>query len=424
MSTLKQQYKARKFGWGNTKEGRFLRVENREESRKNRRAKTFNANRNISISEPNSPRNKKAQMVPAVNNRLIRLMKWKVERERRRKLEQMKKKPPFVVGVVRHKIHSPISNQSALQPVTRRMVRNRTVTPASPPKRVTRATEKRLMNKALTKQATNRSPKNKKSVNKKQKRPESFAPADYKFKPPAGLPHMRLFGRVTLQSMSPARISGFISPFVKILKMEEPFITSNKNINTPSSQRSLRRQNAVDKSPKDIENTDLNESKERSQNRMSIYNKERNEHNESIRVLRNRIITSANTPTPSKSPRKMSIDVFESEYNKNKTPSVKTRRNSAKITAENKGKEDLQNSLNVNGDKRRSRRSVKFSEKVNNDSVLNKSTLPMTPHVRRSRTKNNKKKISTSPDLTSWEISEKPPARVKRSRSRRMGSLI
>nr|XP_034189843.1 uncharacterized protein LOC117608589 [Osmia lignaria]XP_034189844.1 uncharacterized protein LOC117608589 [Osmia lignaria] len=418
MSTLKQQYKARKFGLGNTKEGRFLRAENREESRKNRRANTFNANRNISISMPNSPRNKKTQMVPAVNNRLIRLMKWKAEREKRRKLEQMKKKPPFVVGVVRHKIHSPISNQSALQPVTRKMVRNQTEPPASPPKRVTRATEKRLMNKALTKKATNRSPKNKKSVNKKQKRPESFAPADYKFKPPAGLPHMLLFGRVALQSMSPARISGFISPFVKILKMEEPFTTSlNKNINTPSSQRNLRRQNAVDKSPEDVENIVLNE-------RMSMYNKERSEYNESIRVLRNRIITSANTPTPSKSSRKMSIDVFESEYNKNKTPSVKTRRSSAKITAENKGKEDLQNSLNVNGDKRRSRRSVKFSEKVNNDSVLNKSTLPMTPHVRRSRAKNNKEKISTSPYLTSWEISEKPPARVKRSRSKRMGSLI
>lgn len=58
MSTLKQQYKLRKFGFGNAKEGRFLRVENHEESRKNQRAKTFNANRNISISVPNSPKNK------------------------------------------------------------------------------------------------------------------------------------------------------------------------------------------------------------------------------------------------------------------------------------------------------------------------------------------------------------------------------
>lgn len=287
-------------------------------------------------------------------------MKWKTERERRRKLEQMKKKPPFVVGVVRHKIHSPISNQSVPQRVTRRMVCNQTKPSASPPKRVTRATEKRLINKALPKKAINHSIKNKKSVNKIQKKPESFAPTDYKFKPPAGLPDVQLFGRVALHSMSPVGISEFISPFVKILKMKEPFITPlNKNINTPSSVRSLRRQNAVDKSPKNIENADLNESKDRSQNLIYMY-KDRSGYNESIRVLRNRIITSTNTPTPSRSSRKMSINVFESEYDKNKTPLVKTRRSSAKINVENKEKEDLQNSLNVNGDKRRSRRSVKF----------------------------------------------------------------
>lgn len=212
MSAFQQQYKAKRFGFGDTKKTRLLRSEISKESRKRQRTKIFNENRNIPTLT-DSPKNE-VQSSSVNKNRLTRLMKWKMERERRKKMDKVKKKPPFIVGVVRHKIYSPITNNKMVKAnVTHKKQFGQTES-VTPLKRVTRATQKRLLTATLAKEAAKHVNKKRKSISKEEKVPkrqeQSFAPIDYKFKAPAGLPHIPLFGRVVLESMSPAMTSGFL----------------------------------------------------------------------------------------------------------------------------------------------------------------------------------------------------------------------
>ncbi|XP_003400142.2 disks large-associated protein 5 [Bombus terrestris] len=191
---------------GNTEKNRIIRAERYKESRKSYRAKTFNENRNLSNTAINI-QDEKTQTDPAVEDRLRRLEKWKAEREKRKKVEQRTKKRPFIVGVVHHKIYSPITTATPVNTLT--------TTSKSLPKRITRATEKRLMNKANEKKNAENSSKNLNVPNKDhknhKKEVQSFAPEGHKFKAPPGLPKMPLFGKVVVQSMSPARLSQLLS---------------------------------------------------------------------------------------------------------------------------------------------------------------------------------------------------------------------
>ncbi|KOC58846.1 hypothetical protein WH47_01708, partial [Habropoda laboriosa] len=151
------------------------------------RAATFNKNRVISNSAESVSQNK-------VEDRMTKFLKWKVERERRRMLEQLKKKPPFVVGVVHHKLCSPISKDNSADSImTCEKTRNQaTHTPSAPSKkRITRATEQRSMNKTLTKKITKDSLRNLSVTNKEEKCQkmdvQAYTPANCKFKTPAGL---------------------------------------------------------------------------------------------------------------------------------------------------------------------------------------------------------------------------------------------
>ncbi|XP_012140362.2 uncharacterized protein LOC100880148 [Megachile rotundata] len=206
MPNFQQQYKGRRFGFGNTEESRLIRAEKREELRKEQRAGAFNVNRNITNST-NASGSTEMQLTVG-EDRLTRLKRWKEERERRKKIEQIKKKPPFKVGVVHHKIYSPVtSDQPVTSITTHEKARNQTA--AAVPKRITRATEKRLMRKAVSKETPNQitktvKPLNQEEKNKKKQR-QSFAPVDHKFKAPTGLPNIPLFGRVAIQSMSPSK---------------------------------------------------------------------------------------------------------------------------------------------------------------------------------------------------------------------------
>ncbi|KOC60533.1 Disks large-associated protein 5 [Habropoda laboriosa] len=129
---------------------------------------------------------------------MTRFLKWKVEREKCRKIEQYKRKPPFVIGVVHHKFYSPIvirgkaHNQAAPMHLV------------SPKKRVTKATEKRLMNEALTQKVTKGSLKNPNVINKQKKcqkeDEQSVALIDRKFRASGRLLHVPLFGRVVIQN--------------------------------------------------------------------------------------------------------------------------------------------------------------------------------------------------------------------------------
>ncbi|XP_033185998.2 uncharacterized protein LOC117154809 [Bombus vancouverensis nearcticus] len=206
-----QKYKA--CNAGNTERNRIIRAARYKESRKSYRAKAFNENRNISNTAINI-QDEKAQTDPAVEDRLLRLEKWKAEREKRKKVEQRTKKQPFIVGVVHHKIYSPVTTTTPVNTLT--------TTSKSLPKRVTRATEKRLMNKANEKKNAENSSKNLNVPNKDQrnqkKAVKSFAPEGHKFKAPPGLPKMPLFGKVVVQSMSPARLSQLLNSPTKMTR--------------------------------------------------------------------------------------------------------------------------------------------------------------------------------------------------------------
>lgn len=132
-----------------------------------------------------------------------KLIRWREERNRRKKLEAATKKPAFKVGVVHHSLCSPLIKSDASTVKTpKKMSHSNHVQ-----KRVTRATEKRLLAKAA---AAKQSIKNLTSVsikhavsakapNSNAKKQKSFAPVDYRFKPPSGLQKMPLFGLVPIE---------------------------------------------------------------------------------------------------------------------------------------------------------------------------------------------------------------------------------
>lgn len=190
-------------------------------------------------------------------------------------------------------------------------------------------------------------------------------------------------------------------------------LTLNTNINsTPSKEI--------------IDDKDLNILNEKLEKNVCISNKEEiDEHNGSVRILRNRIVTSTDTPRAKRrSSKKISINEQELEYKENETPvERRTRRSRVNInTGERRNIELVCYSCNDNkhleksNDKRKSTRSVKFSDKESNDGT-NKSILPLTPHVRRS--KNRNKRSTLLEDSNSLEIEEKPPQRVRRSQNKK-----
>ncbi|XP_012053959.1 PREDICTED: disks large-associated protein 5-like [Atta cephalotes] len=121
-----------------------------------------------------------------------KLTNWKEKQIREKKAKESNKKPPFVVGIVRHRIYSPISTNSMTsgrkkKPVTQEHKNSNVI------KRITRVTEKRLQAKiakteikqkpltTLTRTNPNLKSDNEIEVNK------SFAPSNYKFNPPGEL---------------------------------------------------------------------------------------------------------------------------------------------------------------------------------------------------------------------------------------------
>ncbi|XP_043262745.1 disks large-associated protein 5-like isoform X2 [Colletes gigas] len=213
MSFLRQKYKEKSFGFGNIKEGRSIRAEKQRELRKHRRANAVMENRNIL----NASTTSESKEVPDNVQRLtIKLLKWKSERDRHKRMEQAKRRPPFIVGLVHHKLYSPASKDENIF-VGKALNRKLPVASTPPPKRITRATQKRLLNKmnaqstitpVTTVSNSNATKKQKAKKNEQKqettkKQEPSFAPPNYKFKLSTGL----LFGRVPIGSMSPMTLS-------------------------------------------------------------------------------------------------------------------------------------------------------------------------------------------------------------------------
>lgn len=129
-----------------------------------------------------------------------KLIKWREERNRKKKREAAMKKPAFKVGVVHHSLCSPIIKSDVSTVKTPKKTEHSNHIQ----KRITRATEKRLLAKAtalkqpiknpvlmsITHSASIKTP----ASNTKNLR--SFAPVDYGFKAPSGLQKIPLFGLV------------------------------------------------------------------------------------------------------------------------------------------------------------------------------------------------------------------------------------
>ncbi|XP_015605180.1 disks large-associated protein 5 [Cephus cinctus] len=197
MNDFQQQYKKKGIGFGNTGDARILRAIKVQDARRLTRAQKFAQNRDLQKDEENSNSQKES--------RLVKLLKWQKEREKLKKLNEVKKKPVFKVGIVHHKLYSPIQDSKSI-PQTEHHPEAVKPSSSAPTQRITRATEKRLARK-LAVQPNQIQPKGK--VIQRKKKMMSFAPENYTFKGPVGLTNVPLFGRAALnkEKGEPIKIS-------------------------------------------------------------------------------------------------------------------------------------------------------------------------------------------------------------------------
>ncbi|XP_076631060.1 uncharacterized protein LOC143346638 isoform X2 [Colletes latitarsis] len=153
MSSRQQKYKQIPIGFGNIKEGRAIRSKEQNELRKYRRAEIVTYNRNGLDTCASVSQNTETEVPGNVQKRTVKLLTWKTERDKRKRMEEAKKVRPFVVGSVHHKVYSPVTIDEGTSIVK---VQKQTVPliPNPPPKRITKATEKRLLYKAQAKNVT------------------------------------------------------------------------------------------------------------------------------------------------------------------------------------------------------------------------------------------------------------------------------
>ncbi|XP_076679114.1 uncharacterized protein LOC143374677 [Andrena cerasifolii] len=215
MSAFQQQYKSKPIKFIDARGGRNIRAVEYEESRKKQRADVINGKRNIPNGSANVSQQEEPQSTASMREtRLLRLLSWKAERDMNKKMTMLKKKRPFLTGIVHHRIYSPIShNDKATGTSMQHQKVRKPIMPATPPKRITRATEKRLLSKACTQGSTIITKTLNSTGSKEQKnrkKQQSIAPNNHKFKPPAGLHCVQLFGRVDPHSTSPLRLSEIV----------------------------------------------------------------------------------------------------------------------------------------------------------------------------------------------------------------------
>ncbi|XP_020287385.1 disks large-associated protein 5 [Pseudomyrmex gracilis] len=208
MPNFKQQYKNPRLGFGDAEESRNLRAYNHDLSRRHTRTVAFNKNRkleDVSSLSNISPGKRTKKLVQDVINtkdeRQKKLMKWKEERERKKKLEARNKKPPFKVGIVHHSTCSPVIRSNTITATAAKSLKQPSQS-NTVQKRITRATEKRLQRKINSDNITSTSKhttNTKKTTSNTQRQPTSFAPVNHVFRPPSGLQNMPLFGLVAIE---------------------------------------------------------------------------------------------------------------------------------------------------------------------------------------------------------------------------------
>ncbi|KYN42501.1 Disks large-associated protein 5 [Trachymyrmex septentrionalis] len=236
MPDFKEQYKNPRPGFGDTNHRRYLRACNYDKSRREARTRTFDKHRNLQ--NDSTPTNVQHEVTSAIaDERMKKLIKWREERNRKKKLEAAIKKPAFKVGVVHHSLCSPIIKSGVKMAKTP----NKTENSNYIKKRITRATEKRLLAKAAAQQTV----KNSTSVIKHPFKTmtsctkKSFAPADYCFKPPSGLQKMPLFGLVPMKGTPQEKYPSLQTQTSNITEIFETSTHSKLSLNKQKSSQKL-----------------------------------------------------------------------------------------------------------------------------------------------------------------------------------------
>ncbi|KAL0122817.1 hypothetical protein PUN28_007476 [Cardiocondyla obscurior] len=249
MSNFKEQYKNPCPGFGDTDTRRYLRAYNYDKTRREARTRNFDKNRNLGAL---TPTNSQLEDISSITDeRRKKLIKWKEEKNRRKRQEATKKKPTFKVGVVHHSLCSPILKNKTL--TAKPLKINETSKSFHVTKQgLTRATLKRLRAKEAAAAAAgpngknqtallNKSERVNKQITKIKKEGASFAPVGHCFKPPSGLEEIPLFGTVMIKQM----------PHKRSPSAQECIQTSNntsKNSRTSLNLRlSLNKQNSSQK---------------------------------------------------------------------------------------------------------------------------------------------------------------------------------
>ncbi|KYM94357.1 Disks large-associated protein 5 [Cyphomyrmex costatus] len=247
MPDLKEQYKAPRSGFGDTDHSRYLRTCNYNKSRKEARTRTFNRNRNLRNDlTPTSPQRGKIKIKVTstiTDERMKKLIKWKEERNRKKNLEAAMKKPVFKVGIVHH----PLCSSMIKSGVTTAETSNKpTENSNNLKKRITRATEKRLLARAA--QQTVKDPTSVSGIKNSFKTltsytKKSFASANYCFKSPSGLQKMSLFDLVPMKETTQGKYPLLhiqTSDITEIFKPTHPKLSLNKQKSRKLSDSIIR----------------------------------------------------------------------------------------------------------------------------------------------------------------------------------------
>ncbi|KAJ8683441.1 hypothetical protein QAD02_019233 [Eretmocerus hayati] len=276
MTDFRERYKRAGYGREDADINRALRSQRRDEARRDARNQHLSQHRDINMEElqddtfdreeedelQRQQQQRKHEVAetntgeteldPGVQKRLLQLEKWREERNKKKLQEKKKAKPVFKVGVVHHKVYSPPLNKEPAPLPPPKLCKSKEIPFQSPPpKRVTRATEKRLAVKAITNQQKRAVMKKRENQTVKQhieddRNKQPLAPLDHEFKAPSGIMAIPMFGRHALGAkenmlpmLSPAEVFNE-TPLTSSSTGRSFIISKSSNLTTDSRKSSIK----------------------------------------------------------------------------------------------------------------------------------------------------------------------------------------
>lgn len=133
-----------------------------------------------------------------------KLLEWKAEEEKKKNQEKLRKRPPFKVGIVHHRVYSPVTSINTLVANIKKKPMLQVHAKSDVKMGITKVTQKRLAQKAVYATKSTSPTLKTESFQKSKddeievsvKNDKSFAPSNYKFKPPVLVANLPLFGKI------------------------------------------------------------------------------------------------------------------------------------------------------------------------------------------------------------------------------------